>query len=194
MTDDTAGLYREGKNYYDKGETEEALSCFTRLFSKSSGFADARNMAGLIYSEKGDFENAVKCFEAAVKLNPNYSEASLNLAVTYNEMGKYSKAREIYKAAQKAACTKTESLDPFVKGKLSNMHAEIGDVYVGIGFLESAIDEYKKALNLRPDFVDVRTKLGVAYRDNGDVQDAVRELKLAKKTKAAFLQKSSITC
>jgi tetratricopeptide (TPR) repeat protein len=97
-------------------------------------------------------------------------------------MRQYSKAREIYKAAQRAAHTKTESLDPFIKGKLANMHADIGGVYVGIGFLESAIDEYKKALYLRPDFVDLRTKLGVTYRDNGEVQDAIRELKEAKKT------------
>ena len=81
MTDDTADLYHEGKNHYNKGETEEALSCFTKLFSKSSGFADARNIAGLIYSDRGDFEKAAECFEAALKLNPNYSEASLNLAV-----------------------------------------------------------------------------------------------------------------
>lgn len=185
MANKVAELYQQGKHHYDKGEKEQAMECFLELFGKSEGFADARNIAGLLYHGRGDFEKAVECFERALKINPNYTEASLNLAVTYNEMGRYKKAKEVYQSAQRAA-GKADSLDPFVKGKLANMHAEIGDVYAGIGFLESAIDEFKKALNMRPDFVDVRTKLGIAYRDRGDLNLAIRELKEAASINPAY--------
>ena len=176
MSNEITDLYAEGKAHYERGEMIDALRCFEELFKKSSGFADARNFAGLIYHDRGQFEKAVTCFETALKLNPNYTEVALNLAVTLMEMGEYDKAKQIEQSAQR----EKESIDPFVKGKIANKHAELGEIYQGIGFLESAIEEYRKSLNLRPDFVDVRTKLGNIYRDKGDIHNAIRQLTEAK--------------
>ena len=39
---------------------------------------------------------------------------------------------------------------------------------------EEAIEEYTKALKLNPDFVDIRTKLGIALRDSGDTTTPLR--------------------
>lgn len=176
MSNEITNLYVTGKEHYEKGEMIDALMCFEKLFKLSKGFADARNFAGLIYQDRGQHDKAIECFKTAIKLNPNYTEVTLNLAVTYMEMGEYDKAKEVEQSAQH----KEESVDPFVKGKIANMHAELGDTYAGIGFQESAIDEYKKSLNLRPEFVDVRTKLGNMYRDKGDYHNAIRQLSEAK--------------
>ena len=59
-------------------------------------------------------------------------------------------------------------LDPFAKGKIANMHARVADAYAGIGMGEEAAREYRKALDLCPTFVDIRTKLASTLRDMGD--------------------------
>lgn len=183
MSSEITDLYISGKAHYEKGEMKDALACFEQLFKKSSGFADARNFAGLIYHDRGEHEKAIECFETAIKLNPNYTEVSLNLAVTLMEDGQYDRAKEVEISAKR----EKESIDPFVKGKIANKHAELGDIYSGISFFESAIDEYKKALNLRPEFVDVRTKLGNIYKDKGDTNSAIRQFTEAKECNPHFL-------
>ncbi len=182
MSSEITDLYTGGKAHYEKGEMFDALRCFEELFKKSSGFADARNMAGLMYHDRGDTEKAITCFEKALELNPNYTEVALNLAVTLSETGQYDRAKEVEKAAHR----EKETIDPFVKGKLANMHSELGDIYASLNFRESAIEEYRKALNLRPEFVDVRTKLGNIYRDKGDIHNAIRQLQEAKQHNPKF--------
>ena len=72
-------------------------------------------------------------------------------------------------------------LDPFAKGKVANMHAQTGDAYVGLGMLDEAATEYRKALELCPTFVDIRNKLGSTLRDKGDQDGALREYEQCKR-------------
>jgi tetratricopeptide (TPR) repeat protein len=108
-------------------------------------------------------------FEQALQVNPNYTEAALNLAVTYNDLGKYDQAREVY--ARAIANTRKEpgNMDPFARG---NQEAE---------------REYRKALELCPTFIDIRTKLGGILRDLGDKESAVAEYKIVKQQQPRFL-------
>lgn len=186
MKEEVINLYHRGKELYDRGDFDGALDRFERLFEISDGFADARNMAGLIYHERGEHEKAIRCFETALKLNPNYTEVALNLTVICTEMGMYDRARRAYASARKTVPAAGKTLDPFVKGKLANMHADLAGIYHGLGIFEAAIDEYGKALNLRPDFADLRTKLGMVYRDCGEMEKAVAELLEARRLNPSY--------
>ena len=73
-------------------------------------------------------------FRTALRLNPAYTEAALNLVVACNDLGKYGEARTIYEQAM-AACRRRREVDPFVKGKIANMHAELGATYRAVGVL-----------------------------------------------------------
>lgn len=186
MGDSAPELYRRAKDLFNDGKLEESLTCCNKLFKETSGFADARNMAGLIFHEKGDYESAVKCFEEALRQNPNYSEASLNLTLTYSAMGKDEEAKKVLNTAKTAAKNEPGNVPSFEKGRLANMHAEMGDIYEHLGLIDSAIDEYKKALKLRPDFVDVRTKIGIVLRDGGEIEKAVKEFLIAKNNNTTY--------
>jgi tetratricopeptide (TPR) repeat protein len=65
--------------------------------------------------------------------------------------------------------------DPLVTGKIANMYAEIGDVFLSCGHPGEAICEFERALKLRPKFVDIRARLAAALRDKGDREGALRE-------------------
>jgi tetratricopeptide (TPR) repeat protein len=66
-------------------------------------------------------------------------------------------------------------LDRFVQGKLANMYADIGDVFLSSGLYTEAITEYRRALTLGPSFVDIRGKLAGALRDAGEREAAIAE-------------------
>ena len=130
-------------------------------------FADVHDMLGVIAHNAGRYVDAER-LERALALNPNYTEAALNLAVTYNDRGKFAKAREIYKRIKGRPTGDTAALDPFARGKIANMHAELAQAYIDANMPREAIGEYEKAVRLCPDFADLHTKLGTLLRQSGD--------------------------
>lgn len=170
--------YRElvdaGRKYLESKSYARAEQCFQKILKSGARYADVLNMLGVIYHIEGKFNNAIESFQEAVDINPNYVEASLNLAILYNDLGEYKKAKELYGRLQKRQTS--NDLDPVVKAKLANMHAMIGDTYRKAGRFAEAIEEYKQALKLCPTFADIRTKLGLSYRDNKQKELSLKEL------------------
>ncbi len=164
-----------GRGFYESKEFSKAEPYLRRVVDEQSGFADVHNMLGVIYHDQGLFDQAEQCFAKAVAINPKYTEAALNLSVTYNDQGKYHEAKQLYQSALSSASQDNSRLDPFVTGKIANMYADIGDVYVSCGAFREALAEYQHALSLRSEFVDIRLKLASAYRDLGDRDSAMRE-------------------
>jgi tetratricopeptide (TPR) repeat protein len=179
MAENIDELYMRGREAFDRNDFAEAEKCFLEVV-KARPYADVYNKLGLIYHGKGELGKATVAFKKALELNPNYTEVSLNLAVTLNDMGKYNEAGDIFNKAAKIAHGSPFSLDPFIKGKLANEHAKIGDIYYDLGLFGEAVEEYKKAINLRPTFVDIITKIGIAYREKGLYNEAIREFMKAK--------------
>ncbi|HHL39037.1 MAG TPA: tetratricopeptide repeat protein [Deltaproteobacteria bacterium] len=176
--------YETGKAAFKERDYDKALSCLERVVKLKPTFADVFNMLGLIYYDRKRYDEAESAFLNALELNPEYIEASLNLSILYNERGQFDKGGDVYERARAARAAAGDAgaepyLDPNVKGKLANMHAAIGDVYSDLGHYEKAVDEYRKALELRPGFVDIKTNLAAAYRSLKDYSRAVRELEEA---------------
>ncbi len=56
----------------------------------------------------------------------------------------------------------------------------MGDVYYQEGNIDSAIREFKKAIEIRPDFADAYFNLGsIYYYLKGDTAEAVKNFRLA---------------
>jgi tetratricopeptide (TPR) repeat protein len=164
-----------GRGYFEKKQYAQAEKFLAQLVEQNQSFADVYNMLGIIYHDQGQFARAQRAFEAALRINPAYTDAALNLAVIYNDLGKYREAREVYSGALLRQKEAPGNLDPFVKGKIANMYADIGDVYVSSGMIQEAVDEYRRAVNLCASFVDLHMKLGDALRDLGDHAAAKKE-------------------
>ncbi|MDF1564619.1 MAG: tetratricopeptide repeat protein [Deltaproteobacteria bacterium] len=176
-----------GRSHYQRKEFGRAERYLTQVVERTQSFADVYNMLGVIFHDQGQFAKARRAFEAALRLNPGYTEAALNLAVIYNDMGKYQEAKEVYTSALSKSASAPGEMDPFVKGKISNMYADIGDVFASSGLWQEAIREYRHALDLCPTFVDIRMKLASALRDAGEKEEAVAELQMAVEQKPGYL-------
>lgn len=166
-----------GKEHYEKREYDKAERYLKEALSHTDlHFADVYNMMGVIYHDRGRFLDAQASFEEALQVNPHYTEAALNLAVTLNDLGRYDDAKRIYQAI---SLREEGKKDPFVKGKLANLHAELATAYRDANMLPDAIVEYRKALLLCPQFADLRLKLSQVYLQKGDIPAAKFELEEA---------------
>ena len=179
--------YLLARKLYEKENFTEAEKLLEKLSQEAPFFADVFNKLGVIYHQRGAFGRAAKVFEKALELNPRYTEAALNLAVTYNNLGRYEKASAAFANAARFAQSGTGALDPFIRGKLANQHADLGDIYFDLGLLSEAIEEYRKAVNLGPKFADLRTKLAVALREKGDFDAALVEFQEALKVNPKYV-------
>ena len=67
------------------------------------------------------------------------------------------------------------------------MHAELGRAYAELQMLSKAEEQYRQALELCPDFADIRTKLGQILRDAGHLQKACDEFEPVKIDRPSYL-------
>lgn len=177
----------EGREKFLARDFPAAEKILSDLLPDVKGFADVHNMLGVVFHNQGKFGKALEAFQEALRINPSYTEACLNLAVTYNDLGMYNEARAIYARAQRATNDDAGKIqDAFVRGKLANMHLDLGQVYAGLLCWDEAIAEFRRALGLRPDFADIRTALGKTLREAGRPEEALVELLESKKLRPKF--------
>jgi tetratricopeptide (TPR) repeat protein len=176
-----------GREHYAKREFDKAEPMLREVLENSDRFADVHDMLGVIAHSRGNFIAAERHFERALHINPQYTEAALNLAVTYNDRGKYEAAREVYARIKGRKGEGSETLDPFARGKIANMHADIGQAYADVGLAREAIAEYQKAVGLCPEFADLRTKLGTLLRQIHELDNAREQYEAAVASRPTYV-------
>jgi tetratricopeptide (TPR) repeat protein len=174
----TDQLIARGKAALAVNDHVTALACFETVSEREPNFADVHNFRGLCKSMLGEPGEAIEAFDRALELNSGYLEAHINRALVLNELGRYEEAQRSFQMGSEAAeDTITSRYPPGMGARLANMRAEIGDVYAAGGFLSEAAEEYRRACEIRPLFVDIRNKLARTLIELGIVEGAVRELR-----------------
>lgn len=186
MDDHLKQLLLLGREHYQNREFDKAEYLLKQVVAETDRFADVFDMLGVVAHSRGDFAQAERHFSKAVELNPNYTEAQLNLMVTYNDLGKYEAAREVYARIRQRGGS--GGGDPFARGKIANMHADVSRAYRDAGMVSEAIGELERAVALCPHFADLRTDLALLYRDAGRTERAREQLELAKAGNPAYSQ------
>src|SRR5256885_12732577 len=136
MGDRIEQLIALGRGPDNAGQLERAEPFLAEAAGARPQFPDIYNMLGVVYHSQGRFQDAEEAFETALRLNPRYNEAALNLSVTYNDRGKYDQAREVYSRAVSASKSQPDALDQFARGKLANMHADLGAAYARLAMFD----------------------------------------------------------
>jgi tetratricopeptide (TPR) repeat protein len=190
MDDQTRNLLTKAREHYKRKEFEQARRLLEQfLEAGGSGYADVHNMLGCIHHDAGDLARAREQFEAALHINPNYTEAVLNLTVTYNEIGRYEDARKLMEhLGQRPGVGPAQQLEPYARGKIANLHADVAQAYYDVGMLDEAIAELSKAIALCGDFADLRVRLGNMFSEAQRPAEALAQYEHAVKIRPDYLQ------
>lgn len=165
-----------------------AVHLLEEVLATGRAFADAHHLHGLCRSLLGQPEKALEAFDTAVKLNPRYVEAHIHRGLILNQLGRSADAEEAFRKASALEGPRTGRFSPHVAARLANQHAALGEAYAEAGGLADAVDQYKKAVELGPAFIDLRYRLARLMLDAGNPLGAREELERVLQARPGFVE------
>ena len=116
--------------------------------------------------QAGRYQDAVRAYSRAVEIDSTYRRGHNGLCYTYNDMGDFDKA--------------LEAADHYVRSLPDepDAHDTRGDIFAFNGRLDQAIDNYRKALQVEPEYVNSMRKLIGAFlfkREYGQAESILRQ-------------------
>ncbi len=172
---------------WERDEFSAALVGFREVLKVHPDFPDIRNRAGFCRAMLGDREGALDDFDHAIRIHPDYAEAHLNRALVLNDLGRFAEAREAFARARELDDRPGEGFPADLGNRIAEEHAKLGDLYLQADRPRSALEEYRKALDLRPEFVDIRSRLARVHAVLGELDEAVAELNRALEERPSFV-------
>ncbi|MBC8230472.1 sugar transferase [bacterium] len=110
--------------------------------------ADLHNNLGLIYLGNRQYDVACSAFKQAITINGNFADALENLGDCYFELDDYTKALQSFEAAFDV----NENKDPKLPFKIGLTLAKLGEH-------ATAVEQFKYALTLDPEFSEAKAHL-----------------------------------
>ena len=180
---------------------KDDLTLFADTVKKSPDGELPNGMLGIALMGAGRFDEAVEQFRKTLKLNPNSPNAHYNLGLTLLKKGlpaeaipEFQKALALtpddldarrYLAEANAKTGMTDKTgEPYRVLEKSGQNPPATYVELGIGLakegrLSEAVEQYKKALAIDPDYVDAHYNLGAVYANSGNIDKAIEHLRRA---------------
>jgi tetratricopeptide (TPR) repeat protein len=114
-----------------------------------------------IFVKDNDPARAIGLYERALKLDPSWTVPINNLALIYGNIGEYQKSLETLK--------KLASLTP----EDPNVYESMGHTLFQMGKIDDAIESFKKALAIKPDFAWSLSSVAYTYAFKEDYGQAL---------------------
>jgi len=156
---DVAALYNLGCIYQSENNNVEAIHYFEQANIQEPDSFDILNNLGIAYKNNGNYNKATEVFELALQHSPGSAILNSNLCATYRQTGDFTAARKY--------CEKALSLQPDYHDALINQ----GNIHKDHCELDKAIQFYKKALVHKPNSVDAKWGINLAYLLAGNYAD-----------------------
>jgi Flp pilus assembly protein TadD len=161
--------YELGVAYLDKGSFRAAIPELARAVEINPSDAVFRNALGFALMLDRRLDEAMRELQEAARLDPRFSEAKNNLASIYMLKGDLEKARVTLQEVLK---------DPFYPTP-EFVYFNLARIYEQQGKIPQAIEEYQRALDIRPEYVDAHNNLGILYLHQGKVDLAIKAFREA---------------
>ncbi|MFN8647255.1 MAG: tetratricopeptide repeat protein [Gemmatimonadales bacterium] len=150
-------------------------------------FADCHHLLGLCYAMLGQPQRALEHFGQALEQNPRYIEAHIHRGILLNDLGRTAEAEEAFRHAADHNEKLPSGFPAHVAANLANHHSLLAAAYAESGALPQAIEQYRAAVALGPNFADIRYKLARALLEAGDALSAREELERVVRDRPNFV-------
>jgi tetratricopeptide (TPR) repeat protein len=150
-------------------------------------FADVHHLLGVSLSLLGQRERALAEFGRALELNPRYLEALIHQGLVLYEMGRETEAEASFRRASASVSPSSNGLPAPIAARLANQHAELAEAYAEAGALDRAVEQYRRALELGPGYVDLRYRMARLLLESGRSLEAREALEEVLRTRPNFV-------
>jgi len=166
---DYADLHNNlGVAYYKQEDLDNAIPEFRKAIEINPKYANAHNNLGMAYRKKGDRELAEEEFKKAQNLDGENVMADYELGRHYYSGGMFDENKSLKDIDAKTmgdlfftAKMFNEALEQYESEAKKNpgfadIHYKLGMAYRELGRIEDARREFKKALEINPDYREAR--------------------------------------
>lgn len=203
ITSEAEEHYSYGQVYFDQKDYAQALEEFTSAAELLPGEPKALLALGRCLLEMGRHEEALERLEAAAGAAPHFADAHFHLGRCHMELNEREKAADAFKETlninaryRPARAALSALLHPGGNGaphaephpaeddpgaRRANLHFHLGNALTHKNLLQEALAEYRAAVKLKPDYPDVRNRLGELYMKRGLFSLAEEEFRIALK-------------
>jgi tetratricopeptide (TPR) repeat protein len=159
--------YQLAHAYYTNEQPNEALLQLNIALELNPDYARARCLYGAILYGQGREEAGLAAIADAADIEPAFETQDLKAAFEAHKTGDRNGALDLL---TRVADTRLDDIAH---------HVARGREYTDKGLLEEAAIEFQHALELSPNYADVRNNLGIVYGQMMDFEKAVEQFKRA---------------
>jgi tetratricopeptide (TPR) repeat protein len=199
---ETAEFYfKQGYEFYEKGDYELAIESFTKAIEINPLFEDAYGMRGYSHLQLMQYQEAIDDFTKAIEINPLNYTSFYNRGLSYKNLFQYhksiidyNKSIEInpsYESAYNGRGNSynelklyREAINDFTKAiEINSSYAYAyngrGNSYYGLKQYQKAINDYNKSIEINPFLSDVYHNRGISYHNLKLFQNAINDFSKA---------------
>jgi len=167
MPDSSEILTNLASVYFKTGNDTAAVKELKKALSFNPNYADAHMLLGNFYINELDYKKAIVEYESILRIEPSYKEANFIIGFLYTKTGRDTEATKYLQLAAE------DSQNAAVA------YYNLGYSFVKRNMMEQAIQAYKKAGQLKPNWYEVHFNLGIIY-ESIDLDSSIIELEKAK--------------
>ncbi len=142
---------------------DAAIAVADSLLSEYPNEPEALVYRGHVYESRKRLDEAIKSYLSALAIDSTYAPASMSLGYAYSQTGDQKKALLYMRRYIRLV---PQSADP---------RASYADLLMRVGDYEEALRQYKKSLEIKPDYWYSHTQIGNVYTIAGRLRDAEAE-------------------
>ena len=158
---------------HQRGDHREALELIGRAIRLMPRVAVYHNNRARVLLVEGNLPEAESSYREAVRLDADYHDARHGLATCLRRQGRVEEALAEYRAL-------------LSRNADAAAYNEAGVLLAMSGRRDEAIENYRQALSLWPDYPEAHLNLANVLRETGRTEDAIRHLRRAVGSRADF--------